>query len=286
MRHVKSVGFAMLVCLLVGCDASVSSSDESAPRVETEMKVSMELSSGGLVRVDTASGKSTSITTVEAPTSYSLNGIYSTSGVGDFTVTPPSTDNPGDLEWNSGTEAPQSVVSPSLYYNSNTVTYQSDGSSKSSDVIDELQSVLADARSDMQDAVAEGNADGLDGPGQIRVQPSSKSGQSAERQAVSRHAPAPGETLKYFKAQGYNVEPLGQGKFELRRSLSSHAIQPVEIIHVYDVSRRQIERTRQVRDGRIVSERILESKENGGAVMRMTHYGIDGKPQSITTNTY
>ena len=82
------------------------------------------------------------------------------------------------------------------------------------------------------------------------------------------------------------MEPLGQGKFELRRSLSSHAIQPVEIIHVYDVSRRQIERTRQVRDGRIVSERILESKKNGGAVMRMTHYGIDGKPQSITTNTY
>jgi hypothetical protein len=250
------------------------------------MKVSMQLSSGGLAQIDTASRKSTSITTLDTPTNYTLDGSYSTSGVGDFTVIPPSTGNPGDMEWNAGTEAPQSAVSPSLYYNSSTVTYQSDGSSQSSDVIDQLQNVLADAQNDMQDAVAEGNADGLDGPGQIRLQPSSKSGQSAEREAVSRHAPAPGKALNYFKSQGYDVEPLGQGKFELRRRLSSNAIQPVEIIHVYSVKQRRIERTRQVRNGRIVSERVLDSKKNGGTVMRMTHYDMDGKPQSTTTNAY
>lgn len=281
MSLIRAVFALSLAFAVVGCDSPTSSiveSEQSQPDSDQQANNAFEVRLQFQVGGSPTGDKSSSLSTVEAQTQYTLDGNYFTSGSGYMAVTPPSTSSPGATEWNTGTEAPESIVSSSVDYTSSDVEYFASGSSFNESMHPDFQTAMGDATLDLQTADQEASDENLSGPGDQELEPVAKSTGSQEKAAVKNNSPAPGKAFQYFKDQGYEVESLGQGKFELRRELSPNSGLSVVIEHVYDVRTKQIMRTRQIRNGQVISERTLDARKNGRSSFETTHYGADGQP--------
>lgn len=274
-----------LAFAIIGCDSPTSVADRetstSTPdqQPQTSSEVRLQFQVGGTSNTD----KSSSLSTVEAQTQYTLDGNYATSGAGYMSVTPPNTASPGATKWNTGTEAPESIVSSSVDYSDTNVEYYASGSNASESLHPDFQTAMDDATLDLQTADQDASNENLSGPGDQQLEPVAKSTGSREKNAVKKNAPAPGKAFQYFKEQGYDVEPLGKGKFQLRRELSPNSGLSVVIEHVYDVRTKEIIRTRQIRDGQVISERTLDARKNGRSSFETTHYGPNGKPAGTSS---
>lgn len=285
MRLIKLLSVLLGFGVLAGCDSPMATQDETpGSKAVAEMpELSLQFSVSA-VGTRGAEAKSSSINTVDSPSQYTLDGSFQTAGLGYFDVTPPSVTQPGDAQWGSGTDAPNVNLTPSLDYTQTDVMYTSSGLNKTENLHPDFQTAISGATLDLQVATDEANDSGVSDPGDQLLQPVAKSGAGAqEMAAVQKNAPAPGQTFNYFKEQGYEVNPLGNGRFELRRTLSVHSGLPIEIEHIYNVREKRIERTRQLRDGQIVSERSMDQRKDGTSVMTTTHYGPDGTPASSST---
>jgi len=283
-----------IVILLAGCDAPTSSettpnpsfseTQSQTPEFQFQYAVTGPQSAGQLNGTSKSQTKSSStLDTLDVETQYDLAGTFFTSGSGNFSVSPPTTSDPGDVSWNTAPQTPEKVVSPEVEFSPSSVTFDQSGTSVQETLSQEFESALNDAANDLQsanDAIEEENVSSPDGDGPERLEPTTNSmrgrTQSAEEAATQKHAPPPGQTIKFFKKQGYDVKGLGQGRLQLTREMSFHSGQ-TKVEHVYDVRQRQILRTRQYRNGQIVAKHRVKT-QNGERRMVTTHFDKNGKP--------
>jgi len=272
--------------IIIGCDVPMSSNssgkDQTSKATKTGLRYTSGLATPSAVNNDTSKSSSSAINKVNSETQYELFGNFYISGTGSFSVTPPSTPDPGDRKWNTAPEAPAQIVSPQVQFTPTSITFEQSGSTLQQTLMDEFESQVNDAASDLEDANEAIEDEGLPGPGpEPVIQSPASAGQSAVESAIQQHAPSPDQAAKFFRQQGYQIKDLGGGRIQLRRKVRVHSGQTT-IKHIYNVQKRRIERTRQYRGDRLVSEHRFESV-NGKRRMVTTHYDQSGNP--VTTSS-
>jgi hypothetical protein len=222
-----------------------------------------------------------SVDTLTVGTQYGLSGNFYTTGSGSFSVSPPSTSDPDETTWNTAPEAPEEVVSPDVQFDPYSVTFEQSGTSLQEELSKEFESAVNDASAELESVQQSYDDENVSEPtGSEQLEPVAKSAgnpsQAPEEAAVEEHAPPPGQAIKSFREQGYDVKGLGRGRLQLTRDLTTHSGQS-KIVHVYDVRDRQIVRTRQYRNGQVVAEHRFET-QNGQRQMVTTHFDENGNP--------